>query len=107
MRPFLQTIVAAAFGLHPDVLGEPGRGRADVAFARQVAMYLAYTRFGLSYVGAGRLFDRDRTTARHGCRQVEESRDDPRIDAIVAYLERALDSCPLVIPMVAEVRHRG
>ena len=91
---FLRAIVSAAFGLRPEVLDSVSRGRKDVAFARQIAMYLAYTRMGLSYVEAGRLFGRDRTTARHACRQVEDRREDPRIDSILDYLERAIDVWP-------------
>ena len=90
----LRAMVSAAFGLPAQALDGDSRGRADVAFARQVAMYLAHTRLHLPYVVAGQLFDRDRTTARHACRQVEERRDDPRVDAIVDYLERAVDIWP-------------
>ena len=56
-------------------------------------MYLAHTRLGLSYAGAGSLFGRDRTTAAYACRQVEERREDPRLDSILDYLERAIDLC--------------
>jgi len=87
----LGAIVAAAFGLRPDDLGSARRGAADVAFARQVAMYLAHTHFRLPLTTAGELFHRDRTTARHACKQVEERRDDPRVDALLAHLERSLD----------------
>lgn len=88
----LKAVVAAAFGLAPDALKKHrGRGPADVAFARQVAMYLAHTRLRLPYVAVGRLFDRDRTTARHACSLVEERREDPRVDSILDYLERAID----------------
>ncbi len=91
---FLRAIVSAAFGLRPEALAADSRGRAEVAFARQAAMYLAHTRFGLPYVDVGRLFDRDRTTARHACQQVEDRREDPRIDSILDYLERAIDVWP-------------
>ncbi len=91
---FLGAIVAAAFGLRPEALEAGGRGPADVAFARQVAMYLAYTRLRITYVAAGRMFGRDRTTARHACRKVEDKREDPRIDSILDYLERAIDLRP-------------
>ena len=38
------------------------RGRADTAFARQVAMYLAHVAYGLTLSDVGRVFERDRTT---------------------------------------------
>lgn len=91
---FLAAVVSAAFGLKPGVLGADGRGPADVAFARQVAMYLAHTQLGLCYVAAGALFERDRTTARHACQQVEDRREDPRVDSIIDCLERAIDLWP-------------
>jgi chromosomal replication initiation ATPase DnaA len=83
-------IVSAAFGLDQGAVRSRRRD-ATVSFARQVAMYLGHTRLGLSYAAAGRLFGRDRTTARHACRQVEDRREDPRVDGLLDCLERALD----------------
>ena len=57
-------------------------------------MYLAYTRIGLPYAAVGAVFGRDRTTAAHACRLVEERRDDPRIVSALDYLERAVDLRP-------------
>lgn len=91
---FLRVIVSAAFGLKPADLESGSRGRADIAFARQVAMYLANTRLRLSYNVIGRMFGRDRTTARHACRTVEDRREDPRVDSILDCLERAIDLWP-------------
>src|SRR5262245_13783698 len=71
------SIVAAAFGIGADEVRAGRRGAAEVSFARQVAMYLAHTRLGLSFAATGRLYNRDRTTARHACRQVEDRREDP------------------------------
>lgn len=87
----LGVMVAAAFGLAAEELASERRGVADVAFARQVAMYLAHTRLGLPLTAAGGLFRRDRTTARHACRQVEDRRDDPRVDRLLECLERGID----------------
>lgn len=87
----LGVMVAAAFGLAAEELASERRGVADVAFARQVAMYLAHTRLGLPLTAAGGLFHRDRTTARHACRQVEDRRDDPRVDRLLECLERGID----------------
>ncbi len=71
-------------------MGDGRRGSADVAFARQVAIYLSHTSLGLSYGAAGSFFGRDRTTAAHACRKVEDLREDPAFDTIVDFLERAL-----------------
>jgi chromosomal replication initiation ATPase DnaA len=82
--------VAAAFGIRIGELRAPKRRCASAAFARQAAMYLAHVAFGLSYTEVGRAFDRDRTTAAHACRLVEDRRTDPEIDARLASLEHLL-----------------
>jgi chromosomal replication initiation ATPase DnaA len=87
-------MVGAAFALSPNAIRDPHRGRATAAFARQVAIHLAHTRLGLSFTEAGAYFGRDRTTAAHACRTVEDKREDPSIDAIVDFLERAIEICP-------------
>ena len=91
---FIEAIVATAFTVPAAALRLDSRGPAPVAFARQVAMYLAHTRLGLPYLRAGAFFGRDRTTAAHACRRVEDSRENPRIDRILDLLERAIDLWP-------------
>ena len=82
-------IAAAAFGVTVRELRAPNRGTAPVAFARQAAMYLGHVVFGLSLTRLGRGFGRDRTTARHACRTIEEHRDDPAMDKVLGALEAA------------------
>ena len=84
-------MVAAAFGLSLSDLASDRRGVAEIAFARQVAMYLAHTHLRLPLTEAGRVFHRDRTTVRHACRQVEDRRDDPRVDHLLDCLERGIE----------------
>ena len=48
------------------------RGRPRVAFARQVAMYLAHVAWGLTLTEVGHVFARDRTTVAHACGLVED-----------------------------------
>ena len=88
---YIEAVVASAFAIRTVAIRNPGRGRARVAFARQVAMYLAHTRLRLDFTAAGAAFGRDRTTAAHAIRTVEEKRENPAIDSIVDYLERAID----------------
>jgi chromosomal replication initiation ATPase DnaA len=90
----LEAVVAPAFGIRPEAIQSARRGRAHEAFARQVAMYLAHTRLGLPFAHVGACFGRDRTTAAHACRMVEEKREDPQIDAILDHMERAVDLLP-------------
>lgn len=81
--------VASDFGLDEKVLAAATRGAPRVAFARQVAMYLAHVGFALSFAAVGRMFGRDRTTVSHACRVIEDGRDDAWLDRRLAVLERA------------------
>jgi chromosomal replication initiation ATPase DnaA len=81
--------VGAAFAVRIGEIKARTRRRARAAFARQVGMYLAHIGFGLTYSEVGRLFGRDRTTAAHACRLVEDRRDDPLIDSMLGALEAA------------------
>jgi hypothetical protein len=80
---------AAAYAVPVGELVAATRRSYYAAFARQSAMYLAHVTFGLSYSEIGRAFGRDRTTAAHACRLIEEMRDDPAIDAVLGSLENA------------------
>jgi len=79
--------VAFDFGLDARELEAPLRGSQRMAFARQIAMYLAHVSFGLSFDAVGRAFGRDRTTVAHACRVVEDGRDDIWFDCRVATIE--------------------
>jgi chromosomal replication initiation ATPase DnaA len=68
-------------------LKRPTRGRSRVAFARQVAMYMAHVTFGLTLTTVGREFGRDRTTVSHACALVEDARDNPEFDRTLEILE--------------------
>ena len=83
----LESATAAAFGVPVDELRAPSRRSADVAFARQSAMYLAHVTLGLSYNAVGTMFHRDRTTAAYACQLVEDRRDDPAVDMLLQTLE--------------------
>ena len=89
---FVEALVGGALGVSIAELRRPNRGRAPVAFARQTAMYLAHVHLGLSLERVGQHFGRDRTTVAHACRRVEDSRDKPRFEVLLAYLEAVLQS---------------
>jgi chromosomal replication initiation ATPase DnaA len=80
-------LVCSAYDLTPAQIFRPSRGKARVAFARQVAMYVAHVWLGLSLSEVGRRFARDRTTVAHACGLVEDRRDDPVLDATLTVLE--------------------
>jgi hypothetical protein len=80
---------AAVFGATTRTMATPTR-RADIAKARQFAVYLQHVALGESLAACARLFDRDRATVRHACACIEDMRDDPRFDFGVMLLESAL-----------------
>ena len=90
LRNLLESTVGGVFDVERDLLHQPTRGRADVARARQVAMYLAHVGCGLSLTETGALFARDRTTVKHACRVIEDERDEPCFDRALDLLERVL-----------------
>jgi chromosomal replication initiation ATPase DnaA len=87
LHAVLDLMVAGVFDVESDLLRLPTRGRARVALARQVAMYLAHIACGLSLTEVGELFERDRTTVAHACAVIEQRRDDANFDAALELLE--------------------
>ncbi len=90
LRHVIESAVSAVFDVALCDLRAPTRGSTRAAFARQVAMYLAHVLCGLSLTEVGALFARDRTTAAHACRVVEDRRDDPELDGRLEHLEHAV-----------------
>ena len=89
-RLVIEQTVAQIFGFNYCDLRRATRGRAHVARARQVGMYLAHVACGKSLTDVGRLFERDRTTVSHACSVIEDGRDDPTFDHVLELLERAV-----------------
>ena len=70
-------IVADEAGVDVCALYAPNRGPAEVAFARQMAMYLCKTLTSRSLPEIGRRFGgRDHTTVLAGCKSIEQEFDD-------------------------------
>lgn len=89
-REAIEHAVGQVFGIAGGDMRRSTRGRARVALARQVAMYLAHVGGGLSLTETGRLFERDRTTVSHACNVIEDRRDDPIFDRVLDLLEWAM-----------------
>ena len=89
-RLLVEHTVTCVFGVKMADLHRPNRGRANIALARQAAMYLAHTGLGLSMAEAGVLFERDRTTVSHACALIEDRREDASFDLALELLERAV-----------------
>lgn len=68
------------------------RRRAHIAYARQIAMYLAHVVGQLTLGQISTAFDRDRTTIGYACHLVEDRRDSPIFDQQVEMLEAEMRS---------------
>ena len=86
----MQEVIARAWNVPVAELRAPTRRHAPVAQARQVAMYLTHVAFGFSLSAVGRYFGRDRTTAAHACRLIEDRRDDAAFDLLLDRLEQSV-----------------
>lgn len=89
-RQVIEEAVGQVFGVEGGDLRRATRGRAKVARARQVAMYLAHVACGMSLTEVGRTFARDRTTVSHACGVIEDGRDDPTFDRVLDLLEQVV-----------------
>jgi len=89
-RDRVLTVVAQAYDVSARKLTGRRRGSAEVAQARQIAIYLARMVLKLSYTDLGAAFGRHRSTAQHAVRRVEEQRDDPKVDQTLSWLEQVL-----------------
>ena len=97
-RAFARIAAAVAgFALEIDagLILRPERGAHDVAFARQVAMYLCHVAFEFSVSRVARAFARDPSTAAHACHIIEDKRDDEVFDHWIGALEMALRDTPM------------
>jgi chromosomal replication initiator protein len=82
----IQERTAAAFGLTVEDLRSPTRA-ASVAWARQVAMYLARELTDATLPAIGKAFGRNHTTVMHACkRTAERIAEDPAAYEAVRYL---------------------
>lgn len=87
LRTVVEAAVSVVFSVDTARLHGGSRGQAQVAHARQVAMYLMHCAFSLSHTDIGRAFGRDRTTVAHACCIVEDRRDDTVYDRTLGNLE--------------------
>lgn len=83
-------LVAQIYGLETADIRIAKRGTPRVAMARQVAIYLCHIVFRMGVTALGNAFARDRATALHAIRHVEELRDDPDVDRVLLQLETML-----------------
>lgn len=83
-------LVCAEYRVSAASLMQASRGQAEIAQARQVAMYLCYVVLGRKHATIARLFGRDRSTASYACARIEDMRDDQAFDDQLSRLEQAI-----------------
>lgn len=88
---FYKIVSSSCVGISVHELNAQTRLGAKIAFARQLAMYIAHARLGMKLVEIGQLFGRDRTTVAHACRLIEDRRDELDIDFMIDCIERAVE----------------
>ncbi|MDD9910821.1 MAG: hypothetical protein OXR62_14175 [Ahrensia sp.] len=89
---YCEMLVCSSLNVTLSEIRSPTRNRADAALARQIAMYLAHTAFGMQMTVVGIHFNRDRTTVSHGCALVEDRRDERFFDAVICELEATIQN---------------
>jgi chromosomal replication initiation ATPase DnaA len=93
--------VSRAFCIKPCELYRTTRGRAHVAEARQLVMYLAHVEIGLRLAEIAHRYRRDRSTVAYACREIESRRDDGAFDEMVCQIEQLIsmrDGSQLPVP---------
>ena len=98
LRAGAAALVAAHYGVTPaEALdGAQGEERTGCArwragaHARQAAIYLVHVTLGLSQADLGRALGLSRVAVCLACRAVEDRRDDPALDRLLAGAERLL-----------------
>lgn len=86
------SLVAYGLGIDYEAIMGDERGGTGAAFARQIAMYMMHVALSISLARVAYAFGRDRSTVSHGCRIVEERREDSDFDAWLHQLEAGLES---------------
>ena len=88
----VQIVVAEATGVGLARLCGDKRGQAHTAFARQTAMYLCRVVYAMRLGDIALAFGRDRSTAGHAVRRIEEAREHPEFDRRLTALEAMLQN---------------
>lgn len=92
-------LVAKTYKIPRTSLHARTRCRKNVAFCRQVAMYLGHVCLSYPVKEVARHYGRDRTTVAYACRIVEERREAEDVDLLLNSLESALETMMLLTPL--------
>ena len=99
------SLVARERGIPVGLLLHRSRCAAEIAEARQLAMYLMHVVLQRPMAEVGAFFGRDRTTVSHACHCVEDRRDDRGFDDTVTHLEAQITDIAGCLPRW--LGHRG
>lgn len=91
---FLTSLVALATDIPAQDIAARRRSTLAATRARQITIYLAHVGLAWPLWRVAAAFNRDRTTAGHAIRIVEELRDDPSFDGQMTGLEACLREAP-------------
>ncbi|MGF1545388.1 MAG: helix-turn-helix domain-containing protein [Parvularculaceae bacterium] len=83
-------VMAEAYNVPLSRLTMASRQKAHIAFARQMAMYLAHVVGQLSLRDVAGAFEREPSTVSYACHAIEDRRDSPIFDKQMAFLETTL-----------------
>ncbi|WP_421852541.1 helix-turn-helix domain-containing protein [Oricola sp.] len=83
-------LLSVFFNVSGRQIRSPGRASQSIARVRQIGMYIAHVTLGLRMSAIGDGFNRDKSTVVHACHTIEDLRDDPDFDLIVARAERLI-----------------
>ena len=89
---YIKEVVGAQFNVKFDDFSSKKRTK-DIAYPRQIAMYLCKEMMDMSLSKIGEEFgDRDHTTVIHACKKIEEDIDSKKdnIDVIIARIMKEL-----------------
>lgn len=94
--------VALALDIPLDQFQARTRCGAQIALARQIAMYLCHTSFSLMLTEIGLHFRRDRTTVSYACALIEDKRDEAAFDEMINQLESLLIEARNAVALCAQ-----
>ena len=82
--------VSAEFSVPEAGIFGAQKGKSEISYGRQIAMYLMHCILGTTKSRIAQVFGRHFSTVSHACKLIEEHRDDPVLDQKLIGLENRL-----------------
>jgi hypothetical protein len=99
-------LAGALLGVPVAKIRHARRQRAPICRARHVAMYIANVSFRVSLTAMAAEFGRDRSSCSHAVARIEDKRDDPALDALLARLDGLTELLDAALPPLREPEAR-